>query len=106
MRIFITIILITLLPPPLPQIKKFKGSVKKAGAQQLLFTPSVTNITKEIILKFNYPTNYQTNNWCLVASSNLNNWFIYPTNWIYFRPDGDIQITNKYPQMYFKVWFP
>lgn len=104
-RSIILIGLLTVLPP-VPIVISRKKTVTTHQAQQLLFTPSVTNTPREIILKFNYPTNYQTSNWCLVASSNLNNWFIYPTNWIYFRSDGDIQITNKYPQMYFKIWFP
>lgn len=105
MKLFILIILLASLPP-LPVVRKFRKAPTTHRAQQLMFKPSAVLPPIEIILKFNYPPNYQTNNWCLVASSNLNNWFIYPTNWIYFRPDGDIQVTNKYKQMYFKIWFP
>lgn len=104
MKLIILICLLALLPP-LPIERKFRKIPTTHQATQLLFKPSPLSFTLDIVIKLYYPTNHSTK-WCLIASSNMNDWFIYPTNWIYFRPDGDIQITNEYKQMYFRVWFP
>lgn len=100
-----SIVLICLLAslPPLPVVRKFKKPVEKASAQQLMFKSLIVRPPYVIYIPFNYPSNFNTNiGWYLLASSNLNNWFIVTNG--YTITNGALIVSNKYPQMYFRIW--
>ena len=63
----------------------------------------IKSLSTEVELPLRYPSGLVvTNGYDLLASSNLVDWFVYPTN-KYVHGVTDIWVTNEYPRMFFRV---
>jgi hypothetical protein len=99
------ILLLALIIPPLPQPIKRK---QPTGRADMLMAKVVVRAVLPPLFRltaFKYPMSFPSNNWRLVASSNLHDWYVYPESQ-YYTGSNYIIVTNQYPQMFFRIWNP